>query len=105
MAPNFRIIASKNGNVFHLELIGDFDGTSAFELINVLKECPADNSKIFIHSGGLKNVSPFGEDLFFKMLAPINGRPSRFVFTEDEALALSSGKPSQGNIPGNSTRF
>jgi len=94
VAPNFRIIASKNGNAFHLELIGDFDGTSAFELINVLKECPADNSKIFIHSGGLENVFPFGKNLFFKMLVPIDGRPSRIVFTEDEALALSSGIPS-----------
>jgi hypothetical protein len=94
VAPNFRIIASKNGNGLDLELIGDFDGTSAFELINVLKECPADNIKIFIHSGGLKNVFPFGKELFFKMLVPIDGRPSRFVFTEMEALASSSGSPS-----------
>jgi hypothetical protein len=88
VATNFRIIASKNGNDLDIELIGDFDGTSAFELINALKECSADNSRIFIHSGGLKNVVPFGRDLFFKMLVPIDGRPSQFVFTENEALAL-----------------
>jgi hypothetical protein len=87
VASNFRILASKNGNGLDLKLIGDFDGTSAFELINVLKECPADNSKIFIHSDGLNNVFPFGRDLFCKLLAPIDARPSRFVFTGNEALA------------------
>lgn len=94
MARNFRIIASRNGNALDLELIGDFDGTSAFELIHVLRECLADNSRIFIHSGGLENVFPFGKDLFFKMLVPIDGRFSRIVFTENDALALSSGIPS-----------
>ena len=94
MASNFRIIASRIGNAIDLELIGDFDGSSAFELIHVLKECPADNSKIFIHSGGLKNVFPFGKDLFFKMLVPIDGRPSRFVFAENGSLASPSGIPS-----------
>lgn len=90
MASNFRIIISKNRNGLDLKLTGDFDGTSAFELINALKECPADSSKILINTGGLKNVIPFGRNLFRKFLFAIDGRPSRFVFTGNKALAISS---------------
>jgi len=90
MASNFRIIISKNRNGLDIKLTGDFDGTSAFELINVLKEIAADNSKIFIHTGQLKNVLPFGRDLFRKFLFAVDGHPSRLVFTGDQALALSS---------------
>ena len=92
MASNFRIIIYKKRNGLDLKLTGDFDGTSEFELINVLEECPTDNSRIFIHTCELKNVFPFERDPFCKFLVPIHGRPSRFVFTGNERLALSPKK-------------
>ena len=38
MAANFRILVHKNNKIIHLKLSGDFDGTSAYELINLLKK-------------------------------------------------------------------
>jgi len=38
MAANFRILVHRNKKNFHLKLSGDFDGTSAYELINILKK-------------------------------------------------------------------
>jgi hypothetical protein len=38
MASNFRISTHRNSESLHLKLVGDFDGSSAFELINVLKK-------------------------------------------------------------------
>jgi hypothetical protein len=37
MASNFRIYCHQNRDNLHLKLIGDFDGSSAYELINLLK--------------------------------------------------------------------
>jgi len=38
MALNFKIICHKNSENLHLKLMGDFDGSSAYELINTLKK-------------------------------------------------------------------
>jgi len=94
MASNFKINIATKRNEIDLKLTGDFDGTSAYELINTLKECPADISKIFIHTNGLKIVFPFGRDLFRKFLFSIDSQPSRFEFKGTEAFALSSEKES-----------
>jgi len=90
MASNFKISISKTQNGLSLKLFGDFDGTSAYELINVLKDSHADNSNIFIHVDGLKNVFPFGRDLLQKYLSANDSQTSMFVFTGNETLALSS---------------
>jgi len=89
MSSNFKIIIGKISNGLVLQLTGDFDGTSAYELINFLKECPDDIPKIFIHTNGLKNVFPFGRDLFRKFLYGIEGQSSKIEFTGNEALTLS----------------
>ena len=37
MANNFRIMFHKNRENLYLKLVGDFDGTSAYELIETIK--------------------------------------------------------------------
>ena len=37
MASSFRIVMHENSENLHLRLIGDFDGSSAFELLDILK--------------------------------------------------------------------
>lgn len=64
MALNFKIIRHQNSENLHLKLIGDFDGTSADELINALRSSRGIHGKIFIHTSSLKSVHPFGADLF-----------------------------------------
>lgn len=38
MARNFNMIINKNSDNLHLKLSGDFDGTSAWERLNTVKE-------------------------------------------------------------------
>ena len=60
MAVNFRISQLKCKNSIHLTLNGDFDGTSAHELINTLKSCSSEVDQVFINTNGLKTIHNFG---------------------------------------------
>jgi hypothetical protein len=64
MASNFKIFRHQNSENLHFKLFGDFDGTSAYELLNAIKSINGNKCKIFIHTGGLKSVHPFGAELF-----------------------------------------
>jgi hypothetical protein len=60
MAANFRILTRVENGSAHLQLQGDFDGTSAHELIRTVKGCGDAVSKITIDTDGLKEIHPFG---------------------------------------------
>ena len=54
MASNFKILTQQNNGDLHLKLKGDFDGSSAFELINALKAHNGRAGKIVIDTSGLE---------------------------------------------------
>jgi len=64
MASNFRIAVHRNSNSLDLKLMGDFDGTSASELLNVLEEKCNSVDRVLINTSGLKEIYPFGQDTF-----------------------------------------
>jgi len=66
MASNFRIYCHKEKDSLHFDLIGDFDGSSAYELINTLKKYQGIARRIFIHTCLLASVCSFGLDVFQK---------------------------------------
>ncbi len=66
MALNFKIICHHNSDNLHLKLMGDFDGSSAHELINTLKEYRGFFRRVFIHTCSLSSVHPSGLDVFQK---------------------------------------
>ena len=69
MATNFRICINKNKGAHHVKLVGDFDGSSAFELINMIKSQFGKPGKITIDTSGLFSILPFGVDVFKKNFA------------------------------------
>ena len=71
MAKNFRISTHRNDENLHLKLIGD--GTSAFELLNVLKGKSDRTSRVFIHTSGLRNIYPFALNVFHNNLNVLKG--------------------------------
>jgi hypothetical protein len=81
MASNFEISVDKNNDVYILKLIGDFDATSAYELIYAIKKLPAKTAKISIYTNGLKNIYPFGIDVFQRFFQSLNGQSAKIVFT------------------------
>lgn len=81
MALNFRIVRHRNHDGLHLKLMGDFDGSSAKELLNVLEDPETHVSTIFIHANGLKDIHPFGKRVFEKGFSMINRSSLHVVFT------------------------
>ena len=84
MACNFRILFHQNSENIHLKLMGDFDGSSACELINTIRTCARNANRVFIHTDGLKDVHPFGEAVFQNNLSEIDPRTGLFIFTGDK---------------------
>lgn len=85
MAANFKISVHKNNGSLHLKLSGDFDGTSAHELLNVLKNHSHEPSQIFIHTNNLAHLHSFGLQIFSKNNGIFNNHSDRLVFTGEKA--------------------
>jgi hypothetical protein len=89
MASNFRISVYRNSNSLDLKLVGDFDGTSACELLNVLKEKCNSVDRVLINTSGLKEIHPFGQDTFHNNIYLLKAKPCRFVFTGRNATQIA----------------
>ncbi len=89
MAPNFKISVHQNDDELNLVMQGDFDGTSACELLNVLKnECNGVGT-VVIETSGLKEIYPFGRDTFQNNLYMLKSQPIRLVFTGNNATQIA----------------
>ena len=85
MASNFRITIHRNSESLHLKLVGDFDRSSAFELINVLKKNWNGAYRVFIHTDSLKDINPLGCDTFQHDLSDLKGHSMCIFFTGENA--------------------
>ena len=73
MAKNFRVCTKDSGNnSLALQLFGDFDATSACELINLLDERVKRSTKVAIDTDGLRTVNAFGLDVFIPRMSCLN---------------------------------
>ncbi len=66
MASNFQILFFKTRDSLHLKLDGDFDGNSAYELINAIIDHGTDFYQIFIDTNDLRSIHAFGRNVFQK---------------------------------------
>ena len=89
MAVNFKIyrLRSKSKNSVRLALDGDFDGTSAHELINALAACEKGVDQVVIDTSGLKAVHPFGQAVLQRNLAGL--RCPKLVFFGNHGRRLA----------------
>ena len=85
MASNFQIKLIQNTDELQLKLYGDFDGTSACELLNIIKNYYRNILRIYIHTEGLNYVHPFGRDIFNRRLGIRKNRGARIVFKGKKA--------------------
>jgi stage II sporulation protein AA (anti-sigma F factor antagonist) len=61
MAKNFHMLTKRNKNrSLSIRLSGDFDGSSACELINSLTKIAGKNTRVSIDTNGLRTVDTFG---------------------------------------------
>ncbi len=70
MAKNFRVCTQTSGNqALAVQLYGDFDGSSACELIHVLDQRVKPSSKVAIDTSGLKRIEAFGLVVFLPKIS------------------------------------
>ncbi len=81
MSSNFKISSHRDRDSLHLKLEGDFDGSSAHELLNALNNDNSNASNILIHTGGLKTIHPFGQDVFRNHFFILNKKNARYIVT------------------------
>jgi anti-anti-sigma regulatory factor len=90
VARNFRICVFRNDNYIRLQLAGDFDASSAFELINFLKEKCDGVALIFVDTTELSHIYDFGKSVFENNLFALRGQPRRFILTGRKANQMIS---------------
>ena len=90
MAANFQIFSYKTRDSLHLKLNGDFDGNSAYELINALREHGEKFFQIFIDTNNLKTIYPFGRAVFQKNLSILNKKLSNLIFIGENGNQIST---------------
>ena len=90
MATNFKVFVHRNSENVHLLLTGDFDGTSAYELLEVMRRNSFRASRVFIHTASLRHIEPFGRAVFCNNLNAFKARSLRLFFTGNKASQLAS---------------
>jgi anti-anti-sigma regulatory factor len=92
MASNFKITSHQSSENLHLKLIGDFDGSSAWQLLNLLRKASKGFNRIIIHTNGLNNIYPFGVHTFHQILSNLARDQIRLLFTGEKADQISPEK-------------
>jgi len=92
MAKDFKISVQMKGEDVHLKLRGDFDGTSAHELLNVLRRSCAPCSKVYLHTGSLKTLHRFGLQVFHSNFDLLKGKALNLNFIGEHASRLAPEK-------------
>jgi len=90
MASNFKIVLDQKKDTLYLRLTGDFDGSSACELFNVLRKNGCDTIRIVICTDELRNIVPFGRDVFRQNLCRLNGLSRRIFFSGEKSRQIVS---------------
>jgi anti-anti-sigma regulatory factor len=90
MALNFEIIADKTGDGFSLNLKGDFDGTSAYELVYAIKKLADKPVRIYVNTSELKRVHPFGLDVFDRAIRFSGRNSAKLIFRGNQSIFRSA---------------
>lgn len=80
MSTNFKIATYRTHDSLHMKLSGDFDGSSAFELINLIKDKSDDYYNVFINTSELGDIHPFGKEVIHRKLTEIVKKKPGIMF-------------------------
>jgi stage II sporulation protein AA (anti-sigma F factor antagonist) len=81
MAKHFQINARETAQQgLSLQLLGDFDGSSACELIHFIDQFSQRPKKVAIETDGLRTVNTFGLDVFLPTMMRLSRNGTDIVF-------------------------
>ena len=82
MAKNFRMLSDKtNNHSVRIQLQGDFDGTSAHELANLLDTYRASYPRVAIDTEGLNKIHSYGLTVFIIRMKSMRKSWAGIVYT------------------------
>jgi len=81
MSSNFQIVASLENDGLHLQMLGEFDGSAACDLIKRLEEGRSKASKVFVDTSNLRSVHPFGKSVFDNRIGRLSKTTPGLFFT------------------------
>jgi anti-anti-sigma regulatory factor len=87
MALNFEIITDKIGDGFSLKLKGEFDATSAYELVYAIKKLADKPVRIYVNTSEIKRVHPFGLEVFNRAMRFSGRNSAQLIFRGNQNLA------------------
>ena len=88
MASNFTIRSRRKNNELHINLKGDFDGSSAQMLLNALRKNCDTGHKTYVDTSGLTRVSPFGLDILKSNLTDLKGKSTNIIFIGEHGATI-----------------
>jgi len=80
MASNFKLFLHETRDSIHMKMCGDFDGTSAHELITAIQKHAPKSNQVFIHTEDLNNIYSFGRDVFQNNFGALKKQSNKIVF-------------------------
>jgi hypothetical protein len=89
MNTNFHVTLEKSNGNLNLRLTGNFDGSSAWKLINLLHEHYSGKGKIFVDTHDLRDILPFGCSVFKYHLNQRRLPADRLVFKGKKGLEIA----------------
>lgn len=93
MKREFRITAWPEGNRLHVDLKGEFDGSSAFELLNFLQENSREFENFNIQTGELHAVHPAGQAVLNRNLPRMLAKSTLLVHFDGEKVSVAGCLP------------
>lgn len=96
MASNFGISVYRHNKILRLTLSGDFDETSALQLLSLMRNCLKETEKIIIYTDSICHIEPFGLNIFRYNLGSLVKYPRKFVFSGENAFPLIETWPRNG---------
>jgi len=80
MASNFKLFLHETSDSIHMKMCGDFDGTSAYELITAIQKYASKSNQVFINTEDLGNIYSFGRGVFHNNLGALKKHSNKIVF-------------------------
>ena len=74
MSQKFELSSCRTNDILHLKLLGEFDGSSACELVKKIKEDGSGASQIIVDTTEVRRVHPFGRIVLQNRLGQVSRR-------------------------------
>lgn len=81
MAINFNILFQRKNGDLHIDLKGDFDGSSAKILCNALKRNCDEEQKVIVNTNKLGRIYRFGRYTFESDCTSLRHKTATIIFT------------------------